>query len=398
MLIERLLRIISLLTVLWTVSSLPSTAADTLVIASQQTINVCNSKSDQKFLIYVYLGEIYFSDSLMSFDIFLKYDTTKLVFTDMFTTGTLAAQMSDLGPVWRPKDQGGVCYAGGASILRHARGKQPLIAFQGQFKGGCGESTIVSLDEILFNSEFRRQYSNSVSGIVRTIAKGTVTDDIAAVFQQRRFIVNGRDSTASLPLTLKTPGISNGLVECTVQMVHAGAFTIDSVQPSVPDSTFNMISASQTLDTSTFIWTVKAQNTAMDYRVNVRSLTSDNSKLAIVSATIRIVDSCYCRIAKNTDTMRTCVIENRTMSTSVFQTVVDEGTAWCTTVGGDIIIQSLHGQPESVEVFTLLGERVPVVLRGDQQTMVITGDHLPNAPVLVQMQSGGVVRLKMVMK
>ncbi len=398
MLIEKLLRIISLLTVLWAVSSLPSAAADTLVIASQQTINVCSSQSDQKFLIYVNLGEIYFSDSLMSFDIFLKYDTTKLVFTDMLTTGTLAAQMSDLGPVWRPKDQGGVCYAGGASILKHARGNLPLIAFQGQFKGGCGDTSTVSLDEVLFNSEFRRQYSNSVSGIVRTIAKGTVTDDIASVFQQRNYIVSGKDSSISLPLTLKMPGITKGLVECTLQMVHAGAFTIDSIQPLVPDTTFTLISTVLTSDTSTFVWTVKAQSVATEFRVSIRSLTNDSSKRAIVHVTTRIVDSCYCRVAKNTDTMSTCEIKNKTLATSVFQTVVDEGTAWCTTIGGDIIIQSLHGQPESVEVFTLLGERIPFVPRGDQQTMVITGDHLPNAPVLVQMQCGGVIRLKMVMK
>lgn len=395
---EKLLRIISLLTVLLTVSSLPSAAADTLVIASQQTINVCSLKSDQKFLIYVNIGEIYFSDSLMSFDIFLKYDTTKLVFTNMLTTGTLAAQMSDLGPVWRPKDQGGVCYAGGASILQHARGNLPLIAFQGQFKGACGDTTSISLDEVLFNSEFRRQYSTSVSGIVKTVARGTATDEIAAVFQQRSYIVTGKDSTISLPLTVKTPGITNALVECTLQMVHTGEFSIDSIQPLASDTTFNMISTRRTLDTTTFVWTVKAQKPSISFLANVRSLTNDSSKRATVNATIRIVDSCYCLVAKNTDSMSTCVIRNRTMPTSVFETVVDEGTAWCTTMGGDIIIQSLHGQPESVEVFTLLGERIPFVPRGDQQTMVITGDHLPNAPVFVQMQCGRVIRLKMVMK
>ncbi|MBS1561947.1 MAG: hypothetical protein JSS89_10105 [Bacteroidetes bacterium] len=392
------MRIISLLTVILTVSGLPSVASDTLVISSQRMVNTCSSASDRKFLIYVDLGEIYFSDSLMSFDIFLKYDTTKLVFTDMLTTGTLSAQMSDLGPVWRPKDPGGICYAGGGSILQPAKGKQPLIAFQGLFKGGCGDTTSISLDEVIFNDEFRRRSWSGTSGTIMTVARGTATNEIAAVFDRQQFITRGKDSIISIPLHVKTPDLINAVVECEIQMVGSVAFGIDTIYALRDDSTFQLIEKKVFNDTTKIKWRTQARSSQTEYMINVRSLTNEKDRTATIDATIQVIDSCYCRVALNTDTTRFCSIRNVPVLTSVFESVVDEGSAWCTTGGGDIIIQSLHGQPESVEVFTLLGERIPFVLRGDQQTMVITGVLLPNAPVLIRMQHGGEIRSKMVMK
>lgn len=398
MLFEKILRIISLLTVTLTVSSLPSIAEDTLVISSERTINICSSASDRKFLIYVDLGEIYFSDSLMSFDIFLKYDTTKLVFTDMLTTGTLSAQMSDLGPVWRPKDPGGYCYAGGGSITQPAKGKQPLIAFQGLFKGHCGEETTITLDEVSFNSEFRRRSWKSVSSTISAIVQGTSTNEIAAVFDQQLFTTRGRDSAISIPLYVKTSEIPNAVVECVVQMTHVNSFAIDSIRAIELDTTFKLIERRVTADTTTIIWRTQANGSLREYLIDLRSTSNERDRTANVNATIRVIDSCYCRVAMNTDSMRTCTIKNVPVPTLLEEAVVNEGTAWCTTIRGDIIIQSLHGQPESVEVFTMLGERIPIVLRGDQQTMVITGDLLPSAPVLIRMHSGGEIRSKMVMK
>lgn len=381
-----------------TVSSLPSVAEDTLVISSQRSVNTCSSASDRKFLIYVDLGEIYFSDSLMSFDIFLKYDTTKLVFTDMLTTGTLSAQMSDLGPVWRPKDPGGICYAGGGSILQPAKGKQPLIAFQGLFKGNCGDTTSIDLDEVIFNSEFRRRTWTGTSGTIATIARGTMTNAIAAVFDQQAFTTRGKDSTTAIPLHVKTPDVPNAIVECEIRMDRSDSYVIDSIYALQTDSTFEIVEKNVTADTTTIRWRTQARSSQTEYVINVRSMTNEKDRTATINATIRVIDSCYCRVAMNTDPMRTTTIKNVPVLTSLFETVVNEGTAWCTTVGGNIIIQSLHGQPESVEVFTMLGERIPIVIRGDQQTMVITGDLLPNAPVLVRMQGGGEIRSKMVMK
>jgi len=334
----------------------------------------------------------------MSFDIFLKYDTTKLVFTDMLTTGTLSAQMSDLGPVWRPKDPGGICYAGGGSILQPAKGKQPLIAFQGLFKGSCGDTTSIALDEVIFNSEFRRLSWIGTSGTIQTMARGTTTNEIAAVFDQQAFITRGKDSTSSLPLHVKTPDVSNAIVECEIRMDHSDSFVIDSIYALQTDTSFELIENVVTADTTTIRWRTKASGSQTDYLISVRSKTNEKDRIATINATIRVIDSCYCRVAMNTDPMHTTTIKNMPVLTSLFDTVVNEGTAWCTTVGGNIIIQSLHGQPESVDVFTMLGERIPIVLRGDQQTMVITGDLLPNAPVLVRMQDGGEIRSKMVMK
>jgi len=392
------LRILSLLVVIMTTSSLPSAAADTVNIASKQLINICSAPNDQKFLIYVDLGEIYFSDSLMSFDIFLKYDTTKLVFTDMLNTGTLSAQMSDLGPVWRPKDPGGFCYAGGASILKNAKGNIPLIAFQGVFKGQCGDTTTVSLDEASFNTEFKRQYNASTSGVVRTYVKGTLSNDVASVFLSRSMVTGGKDSIVSVPLRVKTPGLSNASIECTVTLQHGGFFKLDTIQPLVQDTTVIVTSIDQGAETTTLKWQMKASGEMQDFNVLIRSLSNVNGKVAVMNATFIVIDSCFCVGPKNTDSMSTCTIENKTTSTSVREKVVDEGIAWYTTLGGDIVIQSLHGQPESIEIFTLLGEQLPVVARGDQMTMVISGDHLPNAPVLVRVSVGGEIRLKMVMK
>lgn len=386
-----------LLVVLLTTSSGSFGAPDTLRIVPQNTVNVCAQPGDRKFVIYVDLGEIYASDSLMSFDIYLKYDTTKIVFTDMLTTGTLSAQMSDLGPVWRPKDPGGIMYAGGASIIRNAKGALPLIAFQGLFRGGCEASTTISLDDAQFNEEFKRQYTASNAGSIVPVVRPTLTNDIASTFSSKRYSIKGKDSIVALPLSVITAGVIGKQIRVLLQASHHGDFSfVDVVSPS-GDTTLQVESLINADSVSTASVLLQSSSIEQSAVLRMRSNTSKNAASALVTARMQIVDSCACRRPANTDSMSTCTVVND-QPVSVQEMVVDEGIVWLTNEHGDIIIQSLHGQPESVDLYTVLGSQIQYVPQVTGPTTVISADQLPREPLIIRVVVNGTVNLKMVMK
>jgi hypothetical protein len=144
-----------LLVVLAVVTAASTLAAeDTLYIRSYQTVDVCSS--ERRWLLAVDLGRILPSDSLVSFDITIGYDRTKLRPTDVLKEGTLSAGMS-YAPFLNTVVPNEMRIAGG-NIIKTVSGIEPLVAVTGDYLGTCGEIDTLGYPwPATFNSEFKKR-------------------------------------------------------------------------------------------------------------------------------------------------------------------------------------------------------------------------------------------------
>lgn len=129
-------------------------AQDTLRIRSYQIVNVCSD--ERRWLLAVDLGRVLPSDSLVSFDITIGYDRTKLRPTDVLKEGTLSAGMS-YAPFLNTVVPNEMRIAGG-NIIKTVSGNEPLVAIAGDFLGSCGQVDTLGYPwPATFNSEFKKR-------------------------------------------------------------------------------------------------------------------------------------------------------------------------------------------------------------------------------------------------
>ncbi len=131
------LKVMFLLAALAAASNI-ATATDTLTIRSYRVINTCSS--EKRWLIDAYIGEVYSSDSLQSFDITIGYDTSLIRPTDGLSQGTLSSQMifSDVSPFFNFRIPGEL-RVGAFTVNRNVKGNEPLFAVAGDFLGACDD-------------------------------------------------------------------------------------------------------------------------------------------------------------------------------------------------------------------------------------------------------------------
>lgn len=131
-------------------------AEDTLYIRSYQVVDVCSQ--ERRWLLAVDLGRILPSDSLVSFDITIGYDRSKLRPTDVLKEGTLAAGMS-YAPFLNTVVPNEMRIAAG-NIINTVSGIEPLVAVTGTFLGDCKDVDTLGYPwPATFNSEFKKKFT-----------------------------------------------------------------------------------------------------------------------------------------------------------------------------------------------------------------------------------------------
>jgi hypothetical protein len=177
-------------------------AADTLRIRSYQQIDVCGL--EKQAVIAIDLGEIYFGDSLMSFDITLAYDTTLLRPGSILASGTLSDQMRWMDGPFLNAAIPGELRVFGTSFLTPVKGALPLTAMTLNAKQvSCGTvSPIVLAYPAEFNEEFKRRYDVWVPDSIEFIARPTLRADIGPSIMADSIVLPGIDSTRTFDFEL----------------------------------------------------------------------------------------------------------------------------------------------------------------------------------------------------
>lgn len=348
-------------------------AADTLKIRSFQPIDLCSA--DKQGIIVIDLGEIFFGDSLMSFDITLTFDTTYLRPGSVLASGTLSDQMRWMDGPFLNAAVPGELRVFGSSFLTPVKGALPLVAMTVNAKQvTCGTlSPIVLTLPAEFNEEFRRRYDVWTPDSVRFIARPVQRSDVGIRSDERSITLRGIDSVSTLSFTLQGDTISTTELTTTIVLDHTGDVSIDSVE--APGA---IVETSSQRDTVTIR---HLSGTTIRGTMQLRQVTNDSTVSVLHMRTKS--GNCACMTPMLNDSAS--VLTTR----SVVNTVTDVDERPEIEIRDNTIrIQGDHEHPIRLEIVDLLGRVVlQTALEQDQREMKI--DQLPPGPLLIVVREGG---------
>lgn len=372
------MRLIILLAVIAAASRWTSAAVadDTLNIRSLRSIDVCGS--EKSALIAIDLGEIYFSDSLMSFDITLSYDTTYLIPGSVLSNGTLSQQLSWMdGPILNAAEPGELRVFG-ASILTPAKGNLPLVAITADAKSMiCGVTTPIELVYPAdFNPEFKRSYSLWKGDSVRFIARQVDIATKGFSFEVQDVTIGGTDSTIDVPFVVTNRSRDNN--DLTVQLALAST---DGVLIDRAYIGNNAVTVAQGRDT---VWiTLSGTDTVHQGTLRLRQVTTDSLSIALTGSIM--ATACACTIPKKTD--QRVVKTTLSTSTGIDEKDIDDDPE-ITLINGMINLQGGHEYPMELKVYDLYGRLVANTFM-EKGTVTAQVQDLPPGPVFIMMTAGG---------
>ena len=374
----------------FTAASTIALSTDTLKIRSYRIINTCSN--EKRFLIDAYLGAIYVSDSLQSFDITIGYDTSLIRPTDGLTMGTLSSQMtfSDVSPFFNFRIPGEM-RVGAFTIDRNVRGDQPLFAIAGDFKGTCLDSTWFEFPwEATFNGEFRRSVAAYWTDTVKATAIAASDANYGLFASGEPDTIPGKDSTRTLSFTRTLPPQLRGSrTRTTLTLDVSGQVIIDTVLVSQADSV--ELNASRT--SVTVHDKGQAENDSI--QIVLRSESEDRSVSVMATTSTQSDAECGCVSPSGTDTVMITAINTPNVSVNMdSHESIGISTRFQNT---GIEIQFLHGQPSSIELFTLHGERL-IDLTSRGETMWVATDQLPKGPYILSVVSECCVVRRLLLK
>lgn len=383
-----------LLVILGMASSIASAlAADTLKVTSQRIIDMCGQ--EQRWLIVADLGEIYVSDSLLSFDIILGYDAARMRPTTGLKSGTLSEQLDLFDSPYFNFVTKGEIWVSAAGLTRPARGKLPLFAVAGDYIGTCNQSTNITVAFAPeFNEEFKRKVEVYRTDSVVSVAIPKSRPDLGAFTTVQALQMEGKDSTAEGEIVLRCMGMRDSLLNLKLALSRPDVFEIVSVWSEDANVRDLTLSGNQR-DTSGVMLKVNALADSVTIRYSVRSLTDSRDTTETLS--VYMASSLECGCIRPTGSA-VITLHSRKQDTTTVDADVDEATDYIVLRDGTIIVQCLHRQPESITVYSLLGEVIAQVTEVKENRIQIPVQSAPSGPLFVQMVRRGLPSVKMVLK
>jgi hypothetical protein len=336
----------NLLIVVLAVLSAASTlsAQDTLKVRSYRVVDLC--QNERRWLLAVDLGKVLPSDSLVSFDITIGYDRTKLRPTDVLKEGTLSAAMS-YEPFLNTAVPNEMRVAAG-NIVKTVSGDVPLVAIAGDFLGSCLDVDTLGYPwPATFNSEYKKKYTVVRLDSVKATAKPRVHANKGFAFADSSITISESDTSATL--TIVSVGL-NELGDKHYIEVSSQAGVLDLSVLSVTGMKVDSIVVERSL-TKLFVSSVSS-TAAVTLNAHWTG-TKDLTRFAQVSVRTGTESLCTCDVPALRDTI-TISKEYPNVSVPSF----DEHSEIIKAKPDAIMIHCDHEEMKTVQFFDVLGALV----------------------------------------
>ncbi len=165
-------------------------------------VDVCTSP--RECVLVVDVGAVAASDSLLGYNLALRYDPEKLLLHTMLTVGTLSEAMPNRDFSARY----GELRAYAFTLTRPVWGQKPLVAFLGEFRLECPDTAEVQLLWAEFNEEFERQRAVSLDTTpvyVRAVVAQRPERELRTELQERSYEFTAPDTLLPLRATVRMP-------------------------------------------------------------------------------------------------------------------------------------------------------------------------------------------------
>ena len=359
-------------------------ASDTLRITSTRVINTCSG--EQRWLILCSIGEVYASDSLMSFDITIGFDTALFRPTDGLWLGTLADKMrfSDISPFLNLRVPGEM-RVGAFTINTPVKGNEPLFAVAGDFKGTCSDSDTLSFPYYPeFNSEFKVVTRHLVTDTIIGVAIPSQRNDQGSTFDKDTITLQGKDSVASIPISIRTNELAGAKTEIEIQLESPLPAKMDSITFS-NGAVIDSIKLSNDGRQATVYRTADTAS-IINGTVYLSSVTDDTLSTHIITD-VTAVGTCLCITPSMKDT---AVVENIKQPVVSVEQDLHEGSGIRIALErGIIIIQNHHGLPGEANLVDVLGRTVRTAALQSGNSTQLSLENLPSGIYYMVVVTGG---------
>ncbi len=190
---------------------------------------------DKRSLIVVYVDTIVLQDSILGYDLEVRYNPEKLYLTDEIFVSTLTEQFDDHKLTF---PEPGLARGWGANILRPVttvQQGQPLIAMSGEFIGNCNDTAHVEVSFISF-AHVKNDDVFDVAGVTerKGVAKAIIRDrqdrHVTAVVESTPVELKGLQVSESITISLQN-GAGKGMTTATVEIAvdNPEQFTVQNI-------------------------------------------------------------------------------------------------------------------------------------------------------------------------
>lgn len=356
-----------------------SAASDTLTLTSHRIVNACSG--EQRWLISASIGEVFDGDSLMSFDITIGFDTSKLRPTDGLFTGTLAEQMkfADISPAANFRVPGEMRVSG-FTITRNVKGALPLFAVTGDFKQACNIIDSLTLPwQPEYNEEFKVATKVFVSSDVKrvTLPKADVTQGVFTGTELIEFTVGDSIKRVSTTLGLEKSGGKK--VKAVYHLRDSTCARIVNFHSTVQVDS-SLISPDSTQLELHFVASGRIDTVDIEMHAEVKEAVETDT----LTGAVYVLDSCSC--STPTAASQTNIIVNN-KPVSVKMDLNEDPLIRIRFLPESITIESVHGDPQQVRVFDMFGRIAAESVMNTQTSMELPTQTLSPGVYILQVHT-----------
>ncbi len=319
----------------------------TISVYAVDTVDVCGV--DKRVVVAVSLGQVLKSDSLLYFDIELKFDQTKLKFDQILTSGTLSEQFTGLPTQGYFAGKGVVRATGGNIQDIPVFGDKPLIAFLGKALSTCSDTIEIAISD--FDIEFKRPITDTLKTKVIVREGQSLKRFVSLQSSEDSLFFNDSVTTQKIDFSINASSgtrLQEGVLKVDYDQSSFKISQIEAVTPDIQILKVDTITGGveisfKILDTST---AVVRKISAIFKREK------DTNEISFVHGFLKDINSCSC-ISLLKDTIGITVINVKKIVNSIESTdllkeikIEDKKDEWRIQTDDDyeIMVYSIVGQ------------------------------------------------------
>ncbi len=253
------------------------------------TVDICGG--NKRVVVAVSLGQVLRSDSLLYFDIELKFDQKKIKFDQILTSGTLSEKFNGLPTQGYFAGKGVVRATGGNIQDIPVAGSEPLVGFLGTVLSTCADTIGIAISD--FDIEFKRSIVDTQNTKI-IVREGKSLQRFASlkVFQDS---LKFNDSVTTQQVTFSISATSGTKFRDAVLKVDydQSSFKISDIAAITQDIQILKIDSTGTGVEISFK-NLDTNSTAVRKIQAVFKREKDTSEISVIQGSLKDINTCSC--------------------------------------------------------------------------------------------------------
>jgi len=341
-------------------------------IKTVSNVDVCGNK---QFQIYIQTDEIYASDSIVGFDLFIGFNPEKIQLDQLLSGNTISGQLQSAGTdasLTINKLVTGEVWISGAFLVdrRFLKGKQPLLALSGRYLKNCSDTTSIT---VLQYTPAYYDFRTAPEIITKDLVlKAEVTESgrrLSTYVVEDSLIFKVQDSLKGLQVYLSNDDIlQTKELEWIAKIENPEAIDIvevESVQPNVRIDTV-LLQDSQKVIQLSLLGQVEVTKPSLELKIKRKSI---DSAVIKINLSITPKSECTCITKVLNDSLVIKVLP-QPVSIDEMPTLLNEVKIESSFSNGKFVLYSPNAVFQRVEVYNVLGQKTNMFVESQNNVVI----------------------------